>query len=54
MEILRQGFRAKRLLRKIVSGNAARELRIRQQRGAQTLWMRSWEARETCTNLACL
>jgi glycosyltransferase involved in cell wall biosynthesis len=54
MEILRQGFRAKRLLRKIVSGNAARELRIRQQRGAQTLWMRSWEAQETCTNLACL
>lgn len=54
MEILRQGFRAKRILRKLVSGNAVRELRIRQQRGANTLWMRNWEARETCTNLACL
>jgi glycosyltransferase involved in cell wall biosynthesis len=54
LEILRQGFRAKRILRKLVSGNAVRELRIRQQRGANTRWMRNWEARETCTSLACL
>jgi hypothetical protein len=54
MEILRQGFRAKRILRKIVSGNARREWLVRQQCGAKTLWMRDAEARETCANLACL
>jgi glycosyltransferase involved in cell wall biosynthesis len=54
MEILRQRYRAKRVLRKIVSGNAVRELRIRQKRGANTLWMHSGEALETCTSLACL
>jgi len=53
-EILRHGFRAKRLLRKIMSGNALRELRIRKQRGANTLWTRDPEALETCTNLAYL
>ena len=54
MEILRQGFRAKRVLRKIVSGNAKREWLIRQQRGENTLWMRDAEARKTCASLACL
>ena len=54
MEILRQGFRAKRILRKIVSGNAVREFRIRQQCGANTNWMRDPEALQTCTNLAYL
>ena len=53
MEILRQGFRAKRILRKIVSGNAKREWLIRQQRGENTLWMRDEEARKTCANLEC-
>jgi hypothetical protein len=53
MEILRQGFRAKRILRKIVSGNAKRELLIRQQRGENTLWMRDAEARKTCASLEC-
>ena len=32
MAILRQGFRAKRILRKIVSGNVRRELQVRQKR----------------------
>jgi glycosyltransferase involved in cell wall biosynthesis len=54
MAILRQAFRAKRIVRKIVSGNAKRELLIRQQRGARTLWMRDEEARKTCASLACL
>lgn len=54
MEILRQSLRAKRILRKLVSGNAVREMRIWQQCGANTLWMRNWEALETCTNLAYL
>jgi len=54
LELLRQGFRAKRILRKIVSGNALRELRIRQQRGEKTLWMRDTEAQATCASLACL
>jgi glycosyltransferase involved in cell wall biosynthesis len=54
MEFLRQGSRVKRILRKITSGNAMRELRIRQQRGENTLWMRSAEAQATCSSLACL
>jgi hypothetical protein len=54
MAILRQGFRAKRVLRKIVSGNATREVKIRQQRGEKTLWMRDAEAMKTCANLAYL
>ncbi len=54
MEMLRQGYRAKRMLRKIVSGNAKRELLIRQQRGGKTLWMRDAEAMKTCASLACL
>jgi glycosyltransferase involved in cell wall biosynthesis len=54
MELLRQGFRAKRILRKLASGNAWRELRIRQQKGAPTLWMRNAEVQAKCTSLACL
>jgi glycosyltransferase involved in cell wall biosynthesis len=54
MAILRQGFRAKRILRKIVSGNARRELQIRKWRGENTMWMRDPRAVETCANLACL
>jgi hypothetical protein len=44
----------KRILRKIVSGNAMREMQIRKRRGAKTLWTRDPEALETCTNLAYL
>jgi glycosyltransferase involved in cell wall biosynthesis len=54
MAILRESFRAKRVLRKLASGNARRELRIRQWRGENTLWMRMPEALETCASLACL
>lgn len=54
MELLRHGFRAKRVMRKLASGNAWRELRIRQQRGEPTLWMHDTEAEQTCANLACL
>ena len=54
MELLRQGFRAKRILRKIASGNAWRELRIRRQQGEPTLWMRNAEVQEKCASLACL
>ena len=54
MEFLRQGFRAKRVMRKIASGNAWRELRIRRQKGNPTLWMRNAEVQERCVSLACL
>jgi len=54
MELLRQGVRVKRILRKIASGNAMRELRMRQQRGENTLWMHSEEAQAKCSSLACL
>jgi glycosyltransferase involved in cell wall biosynthesis len=54
MELLRQAFRTKRLLRKIASGNALRELRVRQQQGENTLWMRNPGVEQTCANLACL
>lgn len=54
MELLRHGFRGKRILRKIASGNALRELRLRWQQGGNTLWMRNSGAEETCASLACL
>ena len=54
MELLRQGYRLKRILRKIASGNAAREIGVRLQRGQKTLWMRDVEAQATCASLACL
>ena len=54
MELLRQGVRVKRVLRKVASGNAVRELRIRRQRGENTLWMRSAEVQARCSSLACL
>lgn len=53
MELLRQGFRAKRVMRKIASGNVWREMQIRMQTGAPTLWMRNSEVQEKCGNLAC-
>jgi len=54
MELLRQGFRAKRVLRKLANGNAWREMRIRQQKGEPTLWMRDAEVQAKCVSLACL
>jgi glycosyltransferase involved in cell wall biosynthesis len=54
MELLRQSARMKRIFLKLASGNAVRELRVRQQRGENTLWMRSPEAQATCSSLACL
>jgi glycosyltransferase involved in cell wall biosynthesis len=54
MELLRQGFRAKRVMRKIASGNAWRELKIRRQKGEPTLWMRDAEVQDKCASLACL
>jgi len=54
MELLRQGVRVKRILRKIANGNAMRELRVWQQQGKNTLWMRSAEAQARCSSLASL
>jgi glycosyltransferase involved in cell wall biosynthesis len=54
MELLRQGFRAKRVLKKLASGNAWREIRIRQQKGEPTLWMRNAEVQAKCASLARL
>ena len=41
LEALRYWARARRLLRKVASGNIARELRIRRKRGFDTRWMRA-------------
>jgi hypothetical protein len=46
--------RAKRVLRKIASGNIARELRVRELLGRDTRWQRVAEGSETCASLACL
>ena len=54
LELLRHGFRAKRILRKLASGNALRDLRIRRRQGEPTLWMHSMEVHEKCASLACL
>lgn len=54
LELLADVHRAKRLLRKIVSGNIAREFRVRQMLGRDTRWQRGAEGSKTCASLACL
>ena len=54
LEFLADLHRAKRVLRKIVSGNIVREFRVREMLGRDTRWQRGAEGSETCANLACL
>jgi glycosyltransferase involved in cell wall biosynthesis len=54
LKLLANVHRAKRALRKIASGNIARELRVRQLLGRDTRWQCLAEGTETCASLACL
>jgi glycosyltransferase involved in cell wall biosynthesis len=54
LRILADVHRAKRLLRKVVSGNIVRELQVRQMLGRDTRWQTEAEGSETCASLACL
>ena len=54
LKFLANVHRAKRVLRKIISGNIARELRVREMLGRDTRWQSVAEGSETCASLACL
>lgn len=54
LKFLADLHRAKRVWRKLVSGNLARELRVREMLGRDTRWQRGAEGFETCASLACL
>ena len=54
LKFLADLHRAKRVLRKIVSGNIVREFRVREMLGRDTRWQRGAEGSETCASLACL
>jgi len=54
LKLLADVHRAKRVLRKIVSGNIVREFRVREMLGRDTRWQRGAEGSETCASLACL
>jgi len=52
--LLADAYRAKRAMRKIVSGNIAREFRVRRMMGRDTRWLQGGVGVETCASLACL
>ena len=54
LEILSRLHRAKRVLRKAVSGNMTREFRLRRMIGQPTRWLESESGRQTCKALAFL
>lgn len=54
LDLLMQAHRAKRLLIKTLSGNLARELRLRQMIGRETQWLSGNAGRDTCKALASL
>jgi len=54
MDLLVHAHRAKRLMRKALSGNLTRELRLRQMTGLDTCWLQRSPGRQTCQKLACL
>ncbi|MGB7555514.1 MAG: glycosyltransferase family 2 protein [Candidatus Korobacteraceae bacterium] len=54
LEFLADVHRAKRVMRKVVSGNIAREFRVREMLGRDTRWQSGAEGSETCASLACL
>ncbi len=45
--------RAKRAIRKVITGNIARELRIRRMMGHDTRWLQGETGSETCASFAC-
>ena len=54
LHVLTYVNRAKRLLRKALSGNLTRELRLRRMVGRDTRWLEGRAGRQTCKQLACL
>ena len=54
LDLLARLHRVKRVLRKAVSGNLTREMRLRQMIGWDTRWIESSAGRQTCKSLACL
>jgi GT2 family glycosyltransferase len=54
LDALAHVYRGKRLLRKLFSGNLAREWRLRQMMGQDTLWTERPSALSTCASLASL
>ncbi len=54
LNLLTDLHRGKRILRKLVSGNIVRELRLRTMLGRNTRWQYLAEGIETCASLACL
>ncbi len=52
--LLADAHRAKRAMRKIVSGNITREFRVRRMMGRDAHWLRGSVGLETCASLACL
>jgi glycosyltransferase involved in cell wall biosynthesis len=52
--LLADVHRAKRMMRKVISGNVAREFRVHRMLGRDTRWIRSAAGSETCANLTCL
>ena len=51
--LLAELHRAKRVVRKVISGNMARELRVRRMMGRDTRWLQNNKGAETCASLAC-
>jgi glycosyltransferase involved in cell wall biosynthesis len=54
LKLLARVHRIKRVLRKALSGNIAREFRIRQMVGRETCWLKSPLGWQTCKTLASL
>jgi glycosyltransferase involved in cell wall biosynthesis len=54
LKLLADVHRAKRVMRKVMNGNLAREFRVHQMMGRDTRWTRGIVGFETCKSLACL
>ena len=52
--LLADVHRAKRMMRKLISGNVAREGRANRMLGRDTRWIQGGAGSETCANLECL
>jgi len=53
-KLLADAHRAKRVMRKVISGNIAREFLVCGMLGRDTRWLQSSAGWETCASLACL
>jgi len=53
-KVLADVHRAKRMMRKVISGNVAREFRVDRMLGRDTRWIQGGAGSETCANLECL